>query len=104
MASPRSGWRGTITVRASESRFAAFHVRARSVRPRPGWVLAAKKTGRSRKARFNSFSAAASTGGGGESYFRLPVMAAFARRAGKALREAPVLRAHQIEARENRLG
>src|SRR5271166_3050846 len=42
----------------------------------PGWVLAAKKTGRLPRLRLKSSIALSSIGGGGASYFKLPVMEA----------------------------
>ena len=77
MASPRSGWRGTMTVRSDGIVLCRISAARATASSSPGCVLAARKMGRPATRARNSATAPVSTGGGGASYFRLPTTMVF---------------------------
>ncbi|OIQ64736.1 hypothetical protein GALL_537120 [mine drainage metagenome] len=74
IASPRPGWRGTITVNSDGKNPESVRCASSNISSSPGCVDAATITGRPRVTDINRSSLAKSAGGAGTSSFRLPVM------------------------------
>ena len=71
---PRSGWRGTITVRSDGKNPARVLCASIRISSSPGWVEAATMIGRPRVSDISRSSLSGSAGGAGTSSLRLPVV------------------------------